>query len=363
MTTVAARGAGGAASSAAVDSLDWRAAAIAMLPVRVIQGFIYWGGGSRRFIYDPSKLDPNAPSWMANKLQTAIPGALFGLDRALAFLLNHFWLLYAAILLFSAVELIVGFALMAGLLTRLAALVSVGLSVSLMLLFGWQGGTCVDEWTMASCNVAMGATLMLAGGGAYSLDNVWLRRNPALGQQTWFRWCGGSLKLPLSNERFRNMALSFLAFVLVFDVGLYNYYRGSVLTPYHGGPVSAAAHHLTLSEAAILADGGVRFTIALNGGTPAVPAHVMKVEVVSAEGKPLATWDWQSLSALPASAIVNDFPYNRFKPGPYGLEAGMGAKAIVTLPPPGNAIPPTSGARLRVTDVDGRTFASSLGPA
>ena len=56
---------------------------------------------------------------MANKLQTAMPGALFGLDRALAFLLNHFWLLYAAILLFSAVELIVGFALMAGLLTRL----------------------------------------------------------------------------------------------------------------------------------------------------------------------------------------------------------------------------------------------------
>ncbi len=115
MTTVAARSAGEAATSAAVESADWRAAAIAMLSVRVIQGFIYWGGGSRRFIYDPSKLDPDAPSWMANKLQTAIPGALFGLDRALAFLLDHFWLLYAAIVLFSAVELIVGFALMAGL--------------------------------------------------------------------------------------------------------------------------------------------------------------------------------------------------------------------------------------------------------
>ena len=55
---------------------------------------------------------------------------------------------------------------------------SVGLSISLMLLFGWQGGTCVDEWTMAACNVAMGATLMLAGSAAYSLDNVWLSRNP-----------------------------------------------------------------------------------------------------------------------------------------------------------------------------------------
>ena len=114
MTTLAARSADGVATSSVAESADWRAAAIALLSVRLIQGFIYWGGGSRRFIYDPSKLDPNAPSWMANKLQTAIPGALFGLDRVLAFLLNHFWLLYAAIVMFSAMELVVGFALMAG---------------------------------------------------------------------------------------------------------------------------------------------------------------------------------------------------------------------------------------------------------
>jgi thiosulfate dehydrogenase (quinone) len=361
--TMTARSAGVSATSLAAGSSDWRAAAIAMLSVRLIQGFIYWGGGSRRFIYDPSKLDPEAPSWMANKLQTAIPGALFGLNHALAFLLHHFWLLYAAILLFSAVELVVGFALMAGLLTRLAALLSIGLSISLMLLFGWQGGTCIDEWTMASCNVAMGATLMLAGGAAYSLDNAWLRRDPALAQQAWFRWCGGSLKLPVNNDRFRNLALSVLAFVIAFDVGLYSYYRGSVFTPYHGGPVSAAAHHLTLSNATILADGGVRFTLALDGGTPALPAHVMKVEVVDPDGKALATWDLQSLSALPASAIVNDFPYNRFKLGPYGLQGGMGASAIVTLPPTANAASPTSGAQLRVTDVDGQTFTSTFAPA
>lgn len=363
MTTLTAHGADGAGTSLVVASADWRAAAIALLSVRIIQGFIYWGGGSRRFIYDPSKLDPNAPSWMANKLQTAMPGALFGLDRVLAFLLAHFWLLYAAILLFSAMELVVGFALMAGLFTRLAALMSIGLSISLMLLFGWQGGTCVDEWTMASCNVAMGVTLMLAGGAAYSLDNVWLRRNPALARQAWFRWCGGSLKLPLNDSRFGALALACLAFVLAFDVGLYSYYRGSVLTPYHGGPVGAETHHLTLSDATILTDGSVRFAIALDGGTPAVPAHVMKVEVVSSDGKRLATWDWQSLSDLPASAIVNDFPYNRFKPGPYGLEAGMGAKAIVTLPQAASATLPTSGAQLRVTDVDGKTFASRLNPA
>ncbi len=158
----------------------WRMAAIALLSVRVMQGFIYWGGGSRRFIYAPQKLDPDAHTWLADKLQGAMPGALFGTDQSIAFLLQHFWLLYPAIILFSAAELIAGTALVLGLMTRLSALATIGFSIALMLIFGWQGGTCIDEWTMASCNLAMGATLMLAGCGAYSLDNVLLKRNPGL---------------------------------------------------------------------------------------------------------------------------------------------------------------------------------------
>jgi hypothetical protein len=67
----------------------WRAAAIALLAVRIIQGFIYWGGGSRRFIYGPQKLNPAAPTWMANKFQSAMPGALLGTDHLFAFLLVH----------------------------------------------------------------------------------------------------------------------------------------------------------------------------------------------------------------------------------------------------------------------------------
>jgi thiosulfate dehydrogenase (quinone) len=341
-------------------SSDWRAAAIAMLSVRIIQGFIYWGGGSRRFIYAPWKLDPDQPSWMANKFQAAMPGALFGLDRVIAYLLQHFWLLYAAIIIFSAIELIAGLALMAGLMTRLAAFASAGLSISLMLMFGWQGGTCIDEWTMAACNLAMGATLMLAGSAAYSLDNVLLRRNPALAERPWFRWAGGSLKLPLSDEAFRKLGLAVLAFVLVFDIGIYNYYRGSVLTAYHGGPVSSAAHHLTLSRATLLTGGSVRFHIYVDGGTPAVPAHIMKAELLSADGKTLAAWDTAALSALPASAIANDFAYNKFKTGPFGLVAAVGSVATITLP--GGAVSKdiSGGAVLRITDVNGRTVTDAL---
>ena len=87
---------------------NWRIAGIALLSTRFIQGFVYWGGGSRRFIYAPSKLNPYAPTWMANKFQTAMPGALFGTDHLISYLLQHFYLLYAGVILFSAAELISG---------------------------------------------------------------------------------------------------------------------------------------------------------------------------------------------------------------------------------------------------------------
>ena len=341
---------------------DWRIAAIALLSIRVIQGFIYWGGGSRRFIYAPSKLNPDAHTWMANKFQTAMPGALFGTDHVISFMLQHFYVLYAGVILFSAAELIVGAMLMAGFLTRLAALVSMGFSVLLMAMFGWQGATCIDEWTMAACNLAMGATLVLGGSGAYSLDNVVLRRKPALDGRRWFRWTSGSLPLPLTDGSFRKMALALFAFVVVFNVGTYNYYRGSVLTPFHGGPVSPTRHHLTLSQAEFVPDGGVRFHVYLDAGTPEAPVHVVAADLLNNDKQPIAHWDAGALSALPETAFANDYAYNKFASGPFGIRAPMGAAATITLTPPRTGI--TAGARfLRLTDVDGQSFSMGLNGA
>lgn len=337
----------------------WRTAALALLSVRVIQGFIYWGGGSRRFIYAPSKLNPDAPTWMANKFQTAMPGALFGTDHLISFMLHHFWLLYAGVILFSAAELIVGAMLMAGALTRVAALVSMGFSVLLMAMFGWQGATCIDEWTMAACNLAMGATLLLGGSGACSIDNVLIRRNPVLAEKAWFRWMAGSLPLPLKDIAFRNLALVVLGFVLVFDVGTYSYYRGSVVTPFHGGPVSPTKHHISLSDARSLPDGSIRFHVYLDGGTPEAPVHVVAADLLDAHNQPLVRYDAATLSALPKTAFANDYAYNKFAPGSFGIRAPMGAAAMVTLPPPASGATPQA-RFIRLTDVDGRTFSATL---
>ncbi|HTB01279.1 MAG TPA: TQO small subunit DoxD [Bradyrhizobium sp.] len=345
-----------AAQRSKADAL--RVAALGLLSIRFIQGFVYWGGGSRRFIYAPAKLDPHAASWMANKFQSAMPGALLGTDHVIAFLLQHFYLLYASLILFSAAELITGLCLMAGFLTRAAALASIGFSVVLMLMFGWQGATCIDEWTMAACNLAIGATLMLGGSGAFSLDNVLLTRRPALAERGWFRWMSGALPLPMQSGTFQKLALVVFATTVVFNVATYDYYRGSVITPFHGGPVSPSKHHLSLTDGVLLPSGAVRFHAFLDGGTPASPSNVMMAVLKSSDGAVLEQWDGTALSRLPASAISNEFAYNRFAAGPFGLQAKMGATGTITLPATGNADSASlpSAATLQLRTVNGNTF-------
>ncbi len=336
----------------------WRQLGFAMLAVRFVQGWIYWGGGSRRFIYAPAKLDPHAPSWMANKFQSAMPGAILGMSHVVDYLLHHFALLYAGVIVFSALELLFGLFLLFGFMTRLSALVTVGLSFVLMLLFGWQGATCIDEWTMASANFAMGITLFLAGAGAYSLDG-WLQgRYPRLTDSRWFQWLGSGA---WPEPRLKRWSLLGLGATLLFVVSTYSYYRGSVLTPFHGGPVSAAAHHISLSAGRLDADGEVRFTAYLDGGTPAVPANVVRADLSGPDGVPVEHWDGARLAALPRAAFVNEYHYNRFAAGYAGITAKMGARARITLPPAEPRLSLAAGRyRLVLHSVDGRTFTLAL---
>jgi thiosulfate dehydrogenase [quinone] large subunit len=210
----------------------------------------------------------------------------------------------------------------------------------------------------------MGATLVLAGGGAYSLDNILLKRNSGLAGRSWFRWLAGSLPLPLTDTDFRNLGVSVVVAVLAFNIGTYSYYRGSVVTPFHSGPVSPTRHHFALSNGALLPDGGVKFQIYLDGGTPEAPAHIMKAELIDGENEPFETWNTETLTRLPTASIHNDFAYNRFKPGPFGIVGEMGAMATITLPPEPDVHPPPGGKTvLRLTDVSGRSFSLKLASA
>ena len=150
-------------------------AALILLGTRFVQGFIFWGGASRRLIYDfhdlagvdhAVKLDFELPGFVAAKLTHALPGALW-VQGPIEWTLRHPDLIVASVWLWTFAELAVGLGLMLGLATRLSAFASIWLNVTLMLIFGWMGSTCLDEWTMAVSGVAMSSAVFLAGGGAF----------------------------------------------------------------------------------------------------------------------------------------------------------------------------------------------------
>lgn len=336
---------------------SWRIVGMVLLCVRFVQGWIYWGGGSRRFIYAPSKLDPSAHHWMANKFQTAMPGALLGMDHLVSYLLQHFYLLYIGVIVFSAVELIFGLFLIVGFLTRLSALVTIGLSFVLMLLFGWQGATCIDEWTMAASNFGMGATLFLGGAGAYSID-AWLMKRRTKAPSSWHKWVASD---PLPERVLDPLMKFFFIITVLFVVLTYSYYRGSVIGPFHGGPVSPSKHHVKVSNPVLHGDGAVSFDAYIDGGSSDVPAHIARVAVLGSDNKPAETWSGDQLAALNKKAIINEYIYNKFKPGVESLEADVGAKATINLPPAAQmpALTPGNYA-VQVLTIDGKKFSAPV---
>lgn len=335
----------------------WQITGLVILCIRFVQGFIFWGGGSRRFIYAPQKLDPYATQWMANKLQSAMPGALLGVSHIINYLLQHFIFLYVSIIIFSLFELISGACLILGFMTRLAGLTTALISIVLMLIFGWEGSTCLDEWTMAVCNLAMGLTLALAGSSEYSLDHWFWQRYKRLRNSRWFRWFASG---PITFKYLKETCFAFVTFTILFTLGTYDYYRGAIFSRYHPGPVSAITHHLQLSNGQINSQGAVQFTMYVNAGNTAIPANIMRIELRDAKQQTIAVWDGAALSRLGMQHINNAYLYNQVLPGPFGLEAPVSARAKINLQPPQKIKLKAAAYELNIFTVDGHRWQMSL---
>jgi hypothetical protein len=90
----------------------------------------------------------------------------------------------------------------------------------------------------------------------------------------------------------------------------------------------------------------------------------MTAVLKSNNGSVLEQWDGNALSHLPTSAIANEFAYNRFAPGPFGLRAQMGAMATITLPAASGADTDSlrNAATLQLRTVNGNTFNVAVRP-
>lgn len=307
----------------------WTLLGLAMLGVRLVQGWVYWAGASRRLIYSSGKLDPDSSGYMAHKMNEAIPGAIFGSGDALSTLLHHPTLLHVSIIIFTLVELLVGLGLIFGLMTRFFGLISVGLAVSLMLMFGWLGSTCVDEWTMAANSFAMGLGIMIAGGGSWwSLDHWVAKKCPRLARRAWFPWLFSG---PLPVVTVTRSAKLFGILAIVFTVGFYGYLRGAVFSPLVPR-TNPKHHHLALTKPVLSSSGDLTLSAYVDAGPDTQGAYVIQVSVVDERGQAVETWDGKTLSNLPKTGFANEYKYSVFKPTQYGFVGVVGARATISLP-------------------------------
>ena len=358
----------GGTQAGAMSRVDLSILALALLGTRFVQGFIFWGGASRRLFYDfrdidavdlAVKLDFNAPGFVAAKLTHALPGALW-VQGPIEWTLRHPDLIVASVWLWTFIELAVGLALIFGLMTRAAALASLWLNVTLMLIFGWMGSTCLDEWTMAVSGVAMSSALFIGGGGAYSLDarlghTAWAQRNG------WINWLASG---PLPEDTLRKVALALAATCVVFTVLSYQILFGAVVSPLHSR-VNFHRHNIALADVTVTPQGAVRFTAYVDAGPDTGAAYIIAARLVDHSGATVATWDGAALAALPNEAIHNTYPYawaSRFKTETIGFSGQTGARATITLPGPAKeSFAAATQYELVLTAIDGTIWRRSAG--
>jgi len=306
--------------------------ALVVLGTRFVQGFIFWGGASRRLFYDfrdvhgvdvAVKLDFDTAGFVANKLTHALPGALW-IQGPLEWMLQHPDLLIVSVWVWTFAELAVGLGLMLGLATRLAAFVSIGLNIALMLIFGWMGSTCLDEWTMAVSGVAMSSAVFVAGGGTWSLDNLIGRSNWA-DRNAWTAWIFSG-PLPTASLKAASMVLAAVA--ILFTVGSYSILFGAVVSPLHGR-VDFHRYNVALSDLTVTVDGAVTFTAYVDAGPDSGAAYIIAARLVDQSGATVAEWDGATLAALPSTAISNVYPYvwaSHFNTETIGFSGQTGAR-------------------------------------
>ena len=334
---------------------------LASLAIRFTLGFIFWGGFSRRAIYAVApadgnhfKLDVDHANFVGNKIAAAYPGSF--MPDTLVAVIQNVSLMNFTMWLFSFAELAVGLALIFGFATRFAAIGGMLLNFGMMLVFGWMGSTCLDEWTMAAFGFGISAAVYITGAGYYSIDNK--LANGKLGQMKIFPWLFSG-PFPLSNDGLKKLSLWVAALTFVFIVGFYNALYGAT---YSKLKPRVGFHHqnIKISNVHIKDNGAVQFHGYVNAGPDTQAGYVIKAEIKDEFGDNVASWNGTQMANMPDSNIDNDFKMawgSKFRRSRYGIAGKTGAQATITLPGSGDTdIEEGETYTLKLSQIEGKAF-------
>lgn len=324
----------------------------ALLPIRLVSGWMFFSAFHRRVVLDPVKLMPDAPGYVGEKFNQFMPGAILGVGDLIGALLDRPGALFVFLWSFTIIEALVGLALLLGLGTRLASLGMLLLSAGILAGAGWLGPTCLDEWQIGALGIAGGATVMLGGAGPLSLDAWLVRRWPQLARASWFRLLADPEPRPAAP-----VAGALAAFSIVATLATNQVFHGGLWGTLHNDSVRP---RVDVVNGQLGANGRLELTLERAVGPETYGAFLVNVRVFDEDEGLVMHYPAEALASVPPANIENRWLV-KVRPGPHGLTVPLGAQARVRLPATTPPVALPSGTyRVELEDVSGLQWSQTL---
>lgn len=289
--------------------------------LRWVAGWTYFSAFWRRLILE-NKLNPDEAGYIGEKFNHFLPNAL-GIKPIIEHLVSNPESLWWAMMTFTIIEGIVGLLFMLGIFTRLMSIGVFSLAFGILLGSGWLGTTCLDEWQIGVLGVASGFTIFLSGGGKYSLDQFFIRKNKSFTTTKWFHFIGSGM-LPLKEKVLNKTVL--IGSVFIFGLTLFTnqYFHGGIYGTLHNLSVHP---HVSISNAKIR-NKTLSFTVFRDEGADVYGSFLIGIKLIDKNGNTVFEQTQKQLSALTSEQIVNDY-VAEVKPGKHSLILPLGAMATL----------------------------------
>lgn len=325
------------------------------LALRLVVGWTYFSAFWRRLVLE-NKLVEDAPGYIGEKFNHFLPNAL-GIKPIIEYLVTTPDVLWWAMLAFTIIEGVVGLLFMLGYFTRLVSLGVMALAGGILLGSGWIGSTCLDEWQIGVLGVAAGFTVLLAGGGYYSLDRLWMSKTPWFNKRKWYPWIASG-ELAIKDSSLKKLAVSGSIAILFLTLFTNQVFHGGVWGKLHNKSVKPK---IEISDATLQRN-KVQFTLSRVEGIDVYGSFLIGITLKDAEGKEVVDLDMEDLSRFPAENIHNKY-VAKVKAGKHSLVIPLGAKATLDIADEALENLPAGTYKLVLTDISGQTWETDIAKA
>ncbi|MFD2966528.1 TQO small subunit DoxD [Sphingobacterium bambusae] len=320
------------------------------LSIRLVLGWTYFSAFWRRLVLD-NKLIPEEAGYIGEKFNHFLPNAL-GIKPLIEFLVSHPDALQASMIAFTVIEAIVGGLVMLGLFSRLMGIGVFSLAMGILLGSGWLGTTCLDEWQIGVLGIAGGFTLFLTGSGMFSVDDMLIRKEAPLTRKKWFQWLGSGV-LPIRHLEKFVLCCS----LLIFGLTLYTnqYFHGGVFGTLHNKSVKPK---IEISDASFV-NSQLKFQVYRTEGADVYGSFLIGIQVLNAENRLVFEMNADALSTFDERKIHNYY-VAKVKTGKHSMIIPLGAKADLTLDIPADRLAKTDRYTLKLIDISGAEWRSTI---